>query len=274
MLPYIPFFGKPISSYMLMACLGFFAVWLVSKLATRHDARVNQTQIPHIALAAMGGLLVGAHLLYGIVNARILINAANDHFSRVHSFNGFLMLLGLTFGGMVFYGGLFGALIGAAWYIRAMKMPFHPYMDIMAFCIPLFHGFARIGCFLGGCCYGVESRYGFIFDSSPDITANGVRRFPVQLLEAGLEFLLFALLLLLFRKKKCGGRLMAVYLVCYAVIRFFDEFLRGDSARGFVGPLSTSQFISLLILAAVPVLLLLRRHKAGKSEKNAAVTGE
>ena len=107
MLPYIPFFGKPISSYMLMACLGFFAVWLVSKLATRHDARVNQTQIPHIALAAMGGLLVGAHLLYGIVNARILINAANDHFSRVHSFNGFLMLLGLTFGGMVFYDSAF-----------------------------------------------------------------------------------------------------------------------------------------------------------------------
>ena len=33
------------------------------------------------------------------------------------------------------------------------------------------------------------------------------------------------------------------------MIRFFDEFLRGDEIRGFVGALSTSQFISLFIVA-------------------------
>ena len=271
MLPYIYLFGQPISTYMLMSCVGFFSLWIVSRLATRKDSRVDQTQVPHIALAAMAGLFVCAHLLYGVVNIRIIINAANDHFSHVHSFFGFITLLGMVFGGMVFYGGLFGAIIGAVLYIRAMKMPYQPYLDIMAFCIPLFHGFARIGCFLGGCCYGVECKYGFVFHNSLAPDANGVTRFPVQLLESGLEFALFAVLLVLYSKRKLRGKLMYVYLLSYAVIRFCDEFLRGDAIRGFVGPVSTSQFISLLILAVVPVILIVKSLKPGKNNDSVDV---
>jgi phosphatidylglycerol:prolipoprotein diacylglycerol transferase len=36
------------------------------------------------------------------------------------------------------------------------------FIDIVTLTIPLFHFFGRIGCFLGGCCFGVESSYGFI----------------------------------------------------------------------------------------------------------------
>lgn len=30
-------------------------------------------------------------------------------------------------------------------------------MDVLAVCISLFHSIARIGCFFGGCCFGIES---------------------------------------------------------------------------------------------------------------------
>ena len=268
MLPYIDFFGTQLSSYAVMGSIGFFALWLVAWLVTRKQSEIDQTQILHIALAAMGGLFVGAHLLCGVVNFHILINAAKDHFSQLHYLMDYLTLFAAVFGGMVFYGGLFGAMIGAAWYMKALKLPFKPYFDIIAFCVPLFHGFARIGCFLGGCCYGIECRYGFVYHNALELSANGVSRFPVQLLESGLEFVLFAVILLLYKKKALIGRLMYVYLLSYAVIRFFDEFLRGDRIRGFVGPVSTSQFISLIVFVTVIIILIVdavkKKNSAGK----------
>lgn len=272
MLPYISVYGVKLSSYSVMAAIGFFSVWFVAWLVTRKQENVDQNHVPHIALAAMLGLFIGAHILYGAVNFGILINAARDHFSHMHSLTDYVYLFAYVFGGMVFYGGLFGAIAGAACYIRKLKLPYLPYMDIMAFCIPLFHGFARIGCFLGGCCYGVECSVGFVMHSSLDQSANGVPRFPVQLLESGLEFILFAVILILYRKNRLSGRLMYLYLTAYAVIRFLDEYLRGDRVRGFIGPLSTSQFISALVLAAVAVILAVKAARNKKAPAYEAVS--
>lgn len=271
MYPTIDYFGKEVSTYPLMAGIGFFVMWLAAWLATRKRQEIDQNHVPHIAVAAMAGLFIGAHILYGIVNFRIFINAARDHFSQLHTLIDWVFLFGYIFGGMVFYGGLFGAILAAAWYMKALKLPYAPYFDVMAFCIPLFHGFARIGCFLGGCCYGIEWKYGIVFHKALEESANGVPRFPVQLLEAGLEFALFAVLLVLYVRKKLGGKLLYVYLLSYAVIRFLDEFLRGDKIRGFVGPLSTSQFISVLLFAAVVILLVVRavKEKSGSGSTEA-----
>ena len=265
MLPYITIFGKQVSSYSLMAGIGFFMMWLAVWLVTRKQKEVDQNHVPHIALSAMLGLFIGAHILYGIVNFGMLIRAVKDHFSLLHTLQDYGMFFGLMFGGMVFYGGLFGAIVGAVIYLRALKLPYYPYMDAMAFCIPLFHGFARIGCFLGGCCYGIECEWGFVYHNALEPSANGVSRFPVQLLESGMEFVLFAVLMILYIRRKCGGKLMYVYMLSYAVVRFLDEFLRGDKVRGFVGPLSTSQFISVLMFVTVIIILIVKSVKGKKS---------
>jgi phosphatidylglycerol:prolipoprotein diacylglycerol transferase len=63
------------------------------------------------------------------------------------------------------------------------------------------------------------------------------------------------------------GKLAFVYLGVYAIVRFSDEFLCGDEVRGFVGPLSTSQFISLFIAAfAAFMLFVLPRIKNAPAE--------
>lgn len=244
-----------------MAVIGFFAMWGVALLATRKRDGIDRTQIAHIAVCSMAGLFIGAHLLYGVVNSYRWVEAARDGFSRLHGVSGFLMQAWLICGGMVFYGGLFGAIIGAAIYMKVLRLPLAPYMDIMAFCVPLFHGFARIGCFLAGCCYGVEWKYGLVTHNGLEAAANGVPRFPVQLLESGLEFALFAVILVLYLRRRLSGKLIYVYLLSYAVIRFFDEFLRGDRTRGTVGILSTSQFISVLLFVTVVTVLIVNAVK-------------
>ena len=56
-------------------------------------------------------------------------------------------------------------------------------------------------------------------------------------------------------------RLLALYLALYAVFRFLLEFLRGDAVRGSLGPLSTSQVISLAVLAGVLLAELLHHRR-------------
>ena len=114
------------------------------------------------------------------------------------------------FGGQVFYGGLLGGIAGAVVYAKCARLEGFPdYADTVAPAIPLFHFFGRIGCFLGGCCYGIESDFGFVFTNAVVQSANGVRRFPVQLFESGFNLLLFIFLILLLQ---IGLRMMAVHL--------------------------------------------------------------
>ena len=87
-------------------------------------------------------------------------------------------------------------------------------------------------------------------------------RVPIQLIEAACNLVLFCVLLALFLRGVGRRRLIAVYGISYGVIRFVDEFWRGDEYRGFLGPLSTSQWISLAVIAASVALLVVLARRA------------
>ena len=209
---------------------------------------------------SLGGILVGSHLLYALVNLRDALSLFGNPvvYSSLSLFG---QALAYIFGGAVFYGGLFGGLlVGWLWLKRKKTDP-----QVVGAClvpaIPLFHFFGRIGCFLGGCCYGIPSPYGFTFTHSLLETANGVSRFPIQLVESGFNLLLFFALHYLANRKEKQRWLLIIYLSAYGLARFVFEFFRGDVYRGFFWGLSTSQWISLGVLAAVGGYLFVGRKK-------------
>jgi len=130
--------------------------------------------------------------------------------------------------------------------------------------VALAQGFGRLGCFMAGCCYGAEtdSVLGIIFPEG-GMAPAGVKLWPTQLFSAGGDFLIAGILLATYRKLPHKGDGGALYLLLYAVGRFFVEFFRGDQ-RGAVGALSTSQFISIFIFAAAIGLLLYNRRRKPK----------
>lgn len=91
----------------------------------------------------------------------------------------------------------------------------------------------------------------------------GVPLLPVQLWEAGFDFLLALLLYFLTNRSPFPYLGLAVYGICYSVFRFTVEFFRGDLIRGFWFSLSTSQWISLLVfvLCLADVFYQLKKHK-------------
>lgn len=234
MLPFFTLWGRTIGSYGLCAVLGLLISGFVAvRLGQRRGFPAYL--VIQATVAALIGLLAGGHLLYGLLHLPALLTQPN------------LTTLLYSFSGSIYYGGLLGALFSVRWYARRFaSQQAGQLTDLFALSVPLFHAFGRVGCFLGGCCYGIPCRWGFTAKGNLLVPeGNGVCRFPVQLLEAGCELCLFVLLLYLFRKGNRPGQLVFCYLLGYAPLRFGLEFLRGDAARGFLLTLSTSQWLSI-----------------------------
>lgn len=268
MFPVIEFLGKQIPLYSMFALVGILVMLLFVYLSAKKN-KLNEYKITVALIIAFVGVFIGSHILYGIVNSDKLIKIMQN-LDRIQSFDDFVTVFSLIFGGSVFYGGLIGGMITGGIYLkRATKDDALKYVDIMACSVPLFHCFGRLGCFFGGCCYGIECSFGVTYNHSLIESANGVTRFPVQLLESVLNLLLFFALCYLYKKKKkFDGYILPIYLITYAVMRFGLEFLRGDNElRGSFLIFSTSQFIAILMIPASVIMLILFSRRAKKTSQ-------
>ena len=233
--------------YMVCALAGVLTVLLFTYRLSKKRG-LDEINMLFMMLFSFVGVIVFSHILYAFTVFDKIIVVFNN-FDKIKNFDDFIYAMSVIFGGSVFYGGLIGAIFVFFVYTKKKKLSFGGYSDIGAMAIPLFHFFGRIGCFLSGCCYGVEWNHGLTYEHSLVESANGVPRFPVQLVEAGLNLLLFLLLFFLYKKGKANHRLLALYLLIYPAYRFILEFFRGDSYRGFLFGLSTSQLISIVLFA-------------------------
>ena len=248
MFPFISIINRTIGTYQITMLAGIFAAGIyVCRLCKKNGYDDNDAII--FLLLTSIGVIIGGRVLYSMVNYRAFEYVAKN-LAKIDSFKKFLSALYLVWGGNVFYGGLLGGIIAAA--IILKKKPQYRYLlDFVTPAIPLFHFFGRIGCFFAGCCFGIDSSFGFTFSHSIVEEANGINRFPVQLLEALINLMLFFILDIFRRKKLFKENIIYLYLLFYSVARFFIEFLRGDMQRGFFFFLSTSQMISILILCFI-----------------------
>ena len=144
-------------------------------------------------------------------------------------------------GGLVFYGGLIGGGIFSWLYFTSNKISYKR-ISFLAVIMSFTHALGRIGCFLAGCCFGIES------DSFISVHIHHADRIPVQLFEAFCLILLGLYLWKLWRDNK-KENIFFIYFISYSIIRFILEFLRDDQIRGVFQGLSTSQWISILIFS-------------------------
>lgn len=260
MIPNIEFLGKTITPYTLMAIAGVLLILFYSQHVGKRRG-LDEIHILYMLLFSFIGVLVGGHLLYGITNLQLLLDTLGN-LQELDSFWAVIERFVLIFGGSVYYGGLIGAVCVCFLYLKRNRLPLGPYFDVVAPSIPLFHVFGRLGCFLSGCCYGIEWEYGPTYHYSLAASANGVPRFPVQLVEAFLNLVLALIMYRCLKKEQFKHRLLALYFSVYPVYRFLLEYLRGDTYRGFLGPFSTSQIISLALLLIVSLYWIISAKKS------------
>ncbi len=216
----------------------------------------------YIIFIAVSGLfaIIFAKALYLILEYKnINFSKLSDPFYLSH----------IMSSGFVFYGGLIGFLFGLYFVHKIIKINLKGYIQLTIFAIPLVHGFGRIGCYNVGCCYGKKftSSISIMYTNSI-IAPNNVYLFPVQLVESLCNFII-AFILLAFSKKLKNYNGLYLYLILYGICRFILEFFRGDLIRGVFYNISSSQYISILLVLTATILLIKsnKKHRSKKSWK-------
>ena len=240
MYPYIQF---TLPSYSVLAAIGVFFVLIFLFFRTdKFGVKFTDFLMMFVVCAVFGA--IGARAVFVI--SRIPWLALNFSVENVVN-----TVLG---GGFVYYGGLFGVLLGIWVYAKIFHFDAAPVYNMVAPAVPLFHVFGRIGCLLAGCCYG------FKLPAAINVGGVVIDHFPTQIIESGFNLVLFLAIYLL-QKKFEKANWMRIYLISYAIFRFIIEFTRGDELRGFFFGLSTSQILSIVILICC-VISFFRKPKA------------
>ncbi|HBB27839.1 MAG TPA: prolipoprotein diacylglyceryl transferase [Clostridiales bacterium] len=252
MKPFIHLFGFKIATYGLLILFGFIIGILIAVFRS-HIYSQKKEDIFYASLFAAIGLIVGAKLLYIFINIPFIV----DNFSAIISNPKYIIYMLQS--GFVFYGGLVGAIILIYIYTKKYKIDFISLIETLAPSFPLIHAFGRLGCFFAGCCYGIPFNppIGMMFNESI-VAPHNVALFPVQLLEAFLNILIFIFLIIYGRKKRNRGNVISIYLILYSIVRFLVEYLRYDAERGFLLGISTSQWFSIAIIMLVIGVYLLK----------------
>ena len=258
----IPYLG-PVTVYtygVLLAAAYLLGLQLAIVRARKRE--LDATRVMDLGIYIIISALIGAKLLLLVTDFQTFKNNPAE-------------LLSLARSGGVFYGGLILAVVVALVYIRRVGLPLWTTCDVFAPGIALGHVVGRFGCFFAGCCWGKPTTlpWGITF-TDPFAASNvgtplNVALHPTQLYEAGAEFLILVLLLSTERfGRRFAGRTFWLYMLLYAVSRFIIEFFR-DDPRGSLGPLSTSQFISVLLAPLAVVMLMYLARRAAPAPQRA-----
>lgn len=170
-------------------------------------------------------------------------------------------------GGMAFHGALVGSIVAIVWFSLSRQRPFWQVADFVAPCVPLGFASGRIGNFINGELWGRAASpdlpWAMVFPHSGSLAP----RHPSQLYQFLLEgLLLFVILWLYARKERAQGRVAAVFLMGYGVLRFVAEFFREpDEHLGLLSlGMSMGQWLCVPMIAA-GAFVWIRAGKQGRA---------
>ena len=250
--------GYLVPNYVVMLAVGSLLAAVVVVEEARRQGYVRRDTLLVLMVGYAGGLL-GAAVVPALQGLVALVRTGHFHVPT----------------GMAAYGGFIGGTLAGVLTLRRLGRPVLPFLDAVAPAVGVGYFFARIGCFLAGCDYGLPTTaplalrfpcgsyafrdhvvHGLVDPAAP----VSLPVHPTQLYLALAGLLLFLVLRLV--PARGDGRRFALLALGYAAIRSTVELLRGDANRGSVGPFSTSQLLALLTVVAVLVAWSVLRRRA------------
>jgi phosphatidylglycerol:prolipoprotein diacylglycerol transferase len=246
-------FNFQIGTYGLLYAISFLVALRVGVHYGRREG-IESARILDLGIYTLLAGIIGAKLLLYVVDFRLYFTTPGE------------MLRTWRAAGM-FYGGLIVAIGVGLLYLRRHRLPVLTTTDVVAPAVALGQAIGRLGCFTAGCCYGIGwTGPGAVTFREPDAhTLTGVPLdlplVPTQLLHAAASFLIFIVLVLVYRKKTRPGTVFWLFLVLHGLSRFGLEFLRGDY-RGpqIAAGLTVSQIMALAAIGLGAWMLVRNRR--------------
>jgi phosphatidylglycerol---prolipoprotein diacylglyceryl transferase len=192
--------------------------------------------------------LQGITLVAALIGAKVAVLMGDARWPLVPFHDWAALLLS----GRSIVGALLFGFIAAEAAKPLLRYPLAP-NDRFALILPFSIGTGRLGCWLAGCCAGIES-HGPLALAGVD----GVPRIPAPLIEMAFHFAAGVVLIVLFRKQRLHGRLFALYLAAYGAFRIVSEYWR-ITPKDF-GGWSAYQWFALAMMVAGGIALYARRN--------------
>lgn len=189
--------------------------------------------------------------IFGILGARLFYVIENlDYYMKNP-----LDIVMLQHGGLSWFGGLALGSFSGFVYLKISKLPVYKMLDLIVPFVALAQGIGRIGCLLNGCCFGKISKFGIYFK------LHGEVLIPTQLYSSLTLIFIFIVLRFFQARPHKKGEIYFLYLILYALKRFFIEFWRADSKITSLG-LTSFQIISIAVFSFAAIkLFLLKKSK-------------
>lgn len=252
-----------IRSYGFMLAIAF----LTGILLGAHQAEKNGIKpnvIYDLSIYLMLGAIIGARLFYVVFhwsdfnhNLLAIINPIQEG-----------KLIGIE--GMNMYGGVILSMLTGIGYLYRHHLPVWKIADLLIPYLALGTAITRIGCFLNGCCFGNPTQWltGIVFpeESLPAMIYPHAHLHPTQLYESIYSLLLFLILFRVNRSKKFDGFAFWLWILLYAIFRFFIEFIRyyEDAMYLIRTPwqITMNQGIALLAFILSLTIMIFKNHHA------------
>jgi phosphatidylglycerol---prolipoprotein diacylglyceryl transferase len=235
-----------IHSYGVMIAMGFLVFFLLSyNHPTREKVIPGNIFINCTFIGIISGI-IGGRLLFVITSWQELEN------NWIEAFYPWIP-------GFVVLGSILGIMTSVSIYIKMNRIPVLPVLDIAAIYAPLFHAIARIGCFLSGCCHGMEASKSFplsITFTNPDSAAPlNTPLHPTQIYSSIASLIIFAIILFMVNKVKLKpGQITFTFLTLENISRFSLDFIRGDRSEFTIFNLVGNSSITLSSIQIMSVL--------------------
>ncbi|MBV70562.1 MAG: prolipoprotein diacylglyceryl transferase [Myxococcales bacterium] len=301
-------FGEPVHLYAVMIAVGFVVgIWL----AVRHGEQTgyDRDMILDLCWWLLVSGLVGSRVVFMMVNWEQYYYPCADyeHFNTLYPQYAITepdctRLLKFWNGGLVFYGGVIGAMLTMVWFLRREGLKILPIADVLIPSLAIGQFFGRLGCLAAGCCWGKVSGGSWTLEYPAGTmvyaqhgkaglleygASHSLSVHPTQLYDSLAGLLLFCILIYVRHNKRFHGQVFIWWMFVYPLFRSTVEIFRGDNVeRGFliditVEPLnrllgfepgsvtflSTSQFISLGMMTTAAIILFRNRRKTGEGPK-------
>lgn len=249
---FLEFGPLTIRYYGLMAAVGFLLAYILLSI-NRKFASLNADDSSNLIFVTLITGILGSRIFYVI-----------QFFDQ---FRGHLIdIVRIDKGGLVFYGGFFLALIATIIFCKIKKLDTIRIFDVLTPSLAIGHAAGRVGCFLNGCCFGspTDSCLGVIYPKFSEAFYRyaGAPVHPVQLYEAFFNIIICIVAMILLRKTK-RGLTSGFYFVAYGIMRFLNEFSRGDHILNN-SSFTIAQLIGFCILPAGIIyftIFLLKKNK-------------
>jgi phosphatidylglycerol---prolipoprotein diacylglyceryl transferase len=223
----------------------FFAVGiLLAYLVMLHFFKTKKypvSDLESLIVYLFFGMLIGARL------GHVFFYEAGYYLSNP------LSILKVWEGGLASHGAAIGVLVAYLLWTFIHKVKFSKYPDILILGFPLLAGFVRLGNFFNSEILGkmTDGNWGVIFSR----LGEDFPRHPVQLYSAFMNWAIFLILILLYRKfnKKVPALFfLFLYVFLYFSGRFIVEFWKDLHGPIASLPISMGQFLSVFpVLVAV-----------------------